>query len=34
MAETVTQIQEAPESDIRKDVRVIMPSLDLFGETK
>ena len=22
------------ESDIRKDVRVIMPSLDLFGETK
>ena len=23
-----------PESDIRKDVRVIMSSLDLFGETK
>ena len=23
-----------PESDIRKDVRDIMPSLDLFGETK
>ena len=23
-----------PESDIRKDGRVIMPSLDLFGETK
>ena len=23
-----------PESDLRKDVRVIMPSLDLFGETK
>ena len=22
------------ESEIRKDVRVIMPSLDLFGETK
>ena len=22
------------ESDIRKDVRVIMPCLDLFGETK
>ena len=22
------------ESDIRKDVRVIMPSLDIFGETK
>jgi hypothetical protein len=23
-----------PESDIRKDVKVIMPSLDLFSETK
>ena len=23
-----------PESDIRKDVRVIMPSLDLFSKTK
>jgi len=23
-----------PKSDIRKDVRVIMPTLDLFGETK
>ena len=23
-----------PQSEIRKDVRVIMPSLDLFGETK
>ena len=23
-----------PKEDIRKDVRVIMPSLDLFGETK
>ena len=23
-----------PESDIRKDVRVIMPSLDIFGKTK
>ena len=23
-----------PESDIRRDVRVIMPSLDLFGKTK
>jgi len=22
-----------PESEIRKDVRIIMPSLDLFGET-
>jgi|TARA_R100000388_G_scaffold92216_1_gene74996 hypothetical protein len=23
-----------PEEDIRRDVKVIMPSLDLFGETK
>ena len=23
-----------PEQDIRRDVSVIMPSLDLFGETK
>ena len=23
-----------PQKDIRKDIRVIMPSLDLFGETK
>ena len=23
-----------PQEDIRRDVRVIMPSLDLFGETK
>ena len=23
-----------PEEDIRRDVRIIMPSLDLFGETK
>ena len=23
-----------PQEDIRKDVRVIMPSLDLFGKTK
>ena len=23
-----------PQKDIRKDVSVIMPSLDLFGETK
>ena len=23
-----------PEEDIRRDIRVIMPSLDLFGETK
>ena len=23
-----------PQKDIRRDIRVIMPSLDLFGETK
>ena len=23
-----------PESDIRRDVKVVLPSLDLFGETK
>jgi hypothetical protein len=23
-----------PESDIRRDVKVMLPSLDLFGETK
>ena len=23
-----------PEQDIRRDIKVIMPSLDLFGETK
>ena len=23
-----------PKSDIRRDVRIIMPSLDLFGKTK
>jgi hypothetical protein len=23
-----------PETDIRRDVKVIMPSLDLFGKTK
>ena len=28
------KLKGIPESDIRKDVRVIMPSLDLFGETK
>ena len=28
------KVKNIPESDIRKDVRVIMPSLDLFGETK
>jgi hypothetical protein len=39
--EIITTINDADwkakgvsESDIRKDVRVIMPSLDLFGETK
>ena len=30
----VRKAKNIPESDIRKDVRVIMPSLDLFGETK
>ena len=28
------KVKGIPESDIRKDVRIIMPSLDLFGETK
>ena len=28
------KVKGIPESDIRRDVRVIMPSLDLFGETK
>ena len=26
--------KDIPEEDIRRDVKVIMPSLDLFGETK
>ena len=26
--------KDVPEEDIRRDVKVIMPSLDLFGETK
>ena len=26
--------KEVPEADIRRDVKVIMPSLDLFGKTK
>ena len=26
--------KNVPETDIRKDVRVIMPSLDLFSKTK
>ena len=26
--------KNVPEQDIRRDVKVIMPSLDLFGETK
>ena len=26
--------KDIPEKDIRRDVKVIMPSLDLFGETK
>ena len=28
------KLKGVPKEDIRKDVRVIMPSLDLFGETK
>ena len=28
------KVKGIPESDIRKDVRVIMPSLDLLGKTK
>ena len=28
------KLKGIPQEDIRKDVRVIMPSLDLFGETK
>ena len=32
--DTVWKAKGIPESDIRKDVRVIMPRLDLFGETK
>ena len=28
------KVKGIAESDIRKDVRVIMPTLDLFGETK
>ena len=26
--------KRVPETDIRRDVKVIMPSLDLFGKTK
>ena len=26
--------KNVPEQDIRRDVKVIMPSLDLFGKTK
>ena len=28
------KLKGIPEKDIRRDVKVIMPSLDLFGETK
>tara|TARA_B100000424_G_scaffold115432_1_gene87092 strand:+ start:179 stop:346 length:168 start_codon:yes stop_codon:yes gene_type:complete len=28
------KLKGIPESDIRKDVTVVMPSLDLFGKTK
>ena len=27
-------VKGIPQEDIRRDVKVIMPSLDLFGETK
>ena len=26
--------KNVPETDIRRDIKVIMPSLDLFGKTK
>jgi len=26
--------KNVPEADIRRDIKVIMPSLDLFGKTK
>jgi hypothetical protein len=26
--------KQVPEKDIRRDVKVIMPSLDIFGKTK
>ena len=28
------KVKGIPQEDIRRDVKVIMPSLDLFGETK
>ncbi len=28
------KLKGVPKEDIRRDVKVIMPSLDLFGETK
>ena len=28
------KLKGVPEEDIRRDVKVMMPSLDLFGETK
>ena len=28
------KLKGIPEKDIRRDIKVIMPSLDLFGETK
>tara|TARA_B100000242_G_scaffold279128_1_gene237382 strand:+ start:359 stop:538 length:180 start_codon:yes stop_codon:yes gene_type:complete len=28
------KVKGIPQEDIRRDVKVVMPSLDLFGETK
>ena len=28
------KVKGVPEEDIRRDVKVIMPSLDIFGKTK
>jgi len=28
------KLKGIPEEDIRRDIKVLMPSLDLFGETK
>jgi hypothetical protein len=28
------RLKNVPEQDIRRDVKIIMPSLDLFGKTK
>ena len=28
------KVKGIPQEDIRRDIKVVMPSLDLFGETK